>query len=405
MDPTIAGLVAVCVAALAVAVYAFLRNAALKAAAEQLRARVQGVQREAGGFAQLEEAVKALREAVESARSREHERAKQVEEVLAAVKSNAGQALRRVDDLVGRVQDSRRRGELDDGWLVAGLVRMGLKEGVHFSTQRRIEIPEPEGMRERTIAVCLALPDGQEIAIDDSFRWSRYMVSTLDASGEYARGVLALRELCDALREHLREVGRRGYESATNADIRHVLVVAPDLQTLQLMGTVDAAIGEFAAEQGVRLLPQEALYEMAGALAAVHREQGWSDRVHEIFTPEHVDRMFAACLDYLERMRTAIDRYNSLGQALEALHAPLAPNGAMLKHVFEPAAQAAERTLPDIGDEIRKLDGERLAKRFQGIEAGRPKQDTGMLHTQSIEARRGADDAEQQAGQRVREEG
>lgn len=326
---------------------------------------------------QLDASVKSMREwmqqEMQGNRSREEERGQTVRAALAAVEDKTGKVVQRVDDLVGRWQNPKRRSQLGEGWLVAALKRMGLTQGVHFSTQKRVEIVGSSGTREGVIDVCLTLPDGQEMAIDDKFPWPRYMMEVLGDDGSEETKTLALRKLRDALRSHVKEVSARGYKNARDAQIRHVLIVVPDWQTLELVKVVDPTVSEFAVDHGVGLLPQDALYEMASALAEVHREQGWSDKVREIFTPQHADRMYKACIDFLDRLGTVFKRHNSLGEALEGLRAPLAPNGRMARDVLEPAARAAEKVPLEVEVDVKELDEERVARHTERIEAHRQK--------------------------------
>jgi hypothetical protein len=373
MGPAVVALAIALVAAVAVAARATVKNAALKEAVRRLEQQASAAERGNERIHGLDASVRSIHHELQGARSELAERETQVRALLTAVRESHGKVVERVDDLVGRWQNPKRRSQLGEGWLIAALKRMGLTHGVHFTTQRRVELRGPTGPRTGVIDVCLTLPDGQELALDDKFPWPRFLIEVLGADAGEETRTLALRKLRDTLRVHIKEMGARGYAQALNADIRHVLVVVPDWQTLELVKSVDPRIGEFAVEHGVGLLPQDALYEVASALAQLHREHGWSEKVRELFTPQHADRMFAACLDYLDRLRTAFRRYNSLGEAIEGLRAPLAPNGMLARDVLEPAARAAERIRPELGEEVRQLDEgrvERCAERLETRRAG-----------------------------------
>lgn len=370
------------------AIYAFVRNASLKEAVKRLENQTEVAQDGHDNVVQLDASVKSMREwmqqEIQGNRSREEERDQKVRAALAAVEDNTGKVVERVDGLVGRWQNPKRRSQLGEGWLVAALKRMGLTHGVHFSTQRRVEIVGSGGTKEGVIDVCLTLPDGQEMAIDDKFPWPRHMTEVLGGDGTEETKTFALRKLRDALRSHVKDVGTRNYKNARDARIRHVLVVVPDWQTLELVKVVDPTISDFAVDQGVGLLPQDALYELASALAEVHREQGWSEKVREIFTPQHADRMYKACIDFLDRVGTAFKRYKSLGEALEGLRAPLAPNGRMARDVLEPAARAAEKASLEFDADIKEIEAEKVARHSERLKTRRS--DLGKLDDHDREA-------------------
>jgi DNA recombination protein RmuC len=317
------------------------------------------------------ESLKQVEQAVTQYKAREDARDSKVSEMLAGVAQKSDRVVERVDGLVGRWANPKQRGQLSEEWLVAALRQMGLRDSVHFETQKRVEIDAARGQKEGVIDVYLLLPNSQGVALDAKFPWVRLLGEVLDEGGEEARD-FALRKLRDSLRSHIKDVGGREYRGTRDVSVRHVLVVVPDWQTLELVRSADPKIVEHASEHGVGLLPADGLYEMANALAEVHREEGWGERIGELFTPQHADRMFAACIDLLERMGIVAKRYNSLGESLDNAFAAFGPNGLVGRDVLEPAAKAAEKVPPELEAEIRELEPAKAEKHASRLKEKRP---------------------------------
>jgi DNA anti-recombination protein RmuC len=346
-------------------------NARLAEASRRSEEEASDAKRERDDLREFGKSLEQVQLAVAQYKSREDERDAKVHEVLAGVKVQSDRVVERVDGLVGRWANPKQRGQLSEEWLVAALRQMGLRDSVHFETQKRVHIDGARGQKEGVIDIYLLLPNSQGVALDAKFPWVRLLSEVLEDGGEDARE-FALRKLRDSLRSHIKDVGGREYRGTRDVSVRHVLVVVPDWQTLELVRGADPKIVEYAAEHGVGLLPADGLYEMANALAEVHREEGWGERIGELFTPQHADRMFAACLDLLDRMGTVVKRYNSLGESLHNATAAFGPNGLIGRDVLEPAARASEKVPPELEAEIRELDPAKIAKHAERIEAKRP---------------------------------
>jgi DNA recombination protein RmuC len=345
-------------------------NAKLAEATQRLEGEAAEAKRERDSLQEFGQTLKQVENTFTLYKSHEEERNSKVKAMLASVEEKSNRVVARVDDLVGRWANPKQRGQLGEEWLVAGLRQMGLRDGVHFEVQKRVEIDAARTQKGGVIDVYLLLPNAQGVALDAKFPWVRLLGEVLEEDSSDARD-FALRKLRDALRSHIKDVGGREYRSSRNLSVRHVLVVVPDWQTLELVKSADPKIAEFAVEHGVGLLPADGLYEMANALAEVHREEGWGEKIGELFTPRHADRMFAACIDLLERMEAVAKKYNSLGESVSAVVAAFGPNGLIGRDVLDPAARAAEKVPPEIGAEIRELDPAKAAKHAARLEEKR----------------------------------
>jgi DNA recombination protein RmuC len=330
-------------------------NARLTEASHRSEEEVAAAKQERDDLREFGQKLKEVEVAFTQYKSREDARDTKVSEILAGVKEKSDRVVERVDGLVGRWANPKQRGQLSEEWLVAALRQMGLRDSVHFETQKRVAIDAARGQKDGVIDIYLLLPNSQGVALDAKFPWVRLLGEVLEDGGEEARE-FALRKLRDSLRSHIKDVGSREYRSTKDVSVRHVLVVVPDWQTLELVRGADPKIVEYAAEHGVGLLPADGLYEMANALAEVHREEGWGERIGELFTPQHADRMFAACIDLLDRMGTVSKRYNSLGESLSSVIAAFGPNGLIGRDVLDPAARAAEKVPQKLEAEIHELD-------------------------------------------------
>lgn len=346
-------------------------NARLAEASRRSEDEAAEAKRERDDLREFGQTLKGVESAFAQYKNREDARDAKVSEALAGIKEKSDRVVERVDGLVGRWANPKQRGQLSEEWLVAALRQMGLRDSVHFETQRRVEIDAARGQKEGVIDVYLMLPNSQGVALDAKFPWVRLLGEVLDEGGEEARE-FALRKLRDSLRSHVKDVGGREYRGARDVSVRHVLVVVPDWQTLELVRSADPKIVEYAASQGVGLLPADGLYEMANALAEVHREEGWGEKIGELFTPQHADRMFDACIDLLNRVATVAKRYNSLGESLDSVMAAFGPNGLIGRDVLEPAARAADKVPPELEAEVRELDPAKALKHASRLEEKRP---------------------------------
>jgi DNA recombination protein RmuC len=345
-------------------------NARLAEASRRSEEEAAEAKQERDDLREFGQKLKEVETAFTQYKNREDARDNKVSEALAGVKDKSDRVAERIDGLIGRWANPKQRGQLSEEWLVAALRQMGLRDSVHFETQKRVEIDAARGQKAGVIDIYLLLPNSQGVALDAKFPWVRLLGEILDEGGEDARD-FALRKLRDSLRAHIKDVGGREYRSARDVSVRHVLVVVPDWHTLELVKSADPKIVEFAREQSVGLLPADGLYEMANALAEVHREEGWGEKIGELFTPQHADRMFTACSDLLDRMATVAKRYNSLGESVSAVVAAFGPNGLVGRDVLDPAARAAGKVPPEFEAEIRELDAAKAEKYSARIEEKR----------------------------------
>ncbi len=345
-------------------------NARLAEASRRSDEEVAAAKQERDDLRAFGETLKEVESAFTLYKAREDARDSKVSEALTGIKEKSDRVVERVDGLVGRWANPKQRGQLSEEWLVAALRQMGLKDSVHFETQKRVDIDAARGQKQGVIDIYLLLPNSQGVALDAKFPWVRLLGEVLDEGGEEARE-FALRKLRDSLRSHIKDVGGREYRGSRDVSVRHVLVVVPDWQTLELVRSADPKIVEYASEHGVGLLPADGLYEMANALAEVHREEGWGEKIGELFTPQHADRMFAACVDLMDRMTTVAKRYNSLGESLSNVVSAFGPNGLIGRDVLDPAAKAAEQVPREIEAEIHEFDPAKAEKNAARLEEKR----------------------------------
>jgi hypothetical protein len=309
---------------------------------------------------------------IEQSETRRHE-------LLTEVSSSVARGNERIDALVGRWSNPKQRSQLGEAWLVGALRRIGLRDGLHFEIQKRVKIVGARNTREGVIDILLRLPNASGLALDSKFPWAGHLSSVLDGDDE-ARD-FALGKLRDALRNHVKDIARREYHRAHGVDIRHVLVVVPDWQTLELVKRVDPQLTEFAADHRVGLFPADGLYEVAAALGELHREEGWAEKLGDLFSPADADRMYAACRNLLERVECVIRRHNSTSDAIAELTAAFGPNGLMARDVLGPAARVAEKIDIEVEGDVKDLDPDKAVRHRDRLEAQRP--DLGELPERS----------------------
>lgn len=342
-----------------------IEKAALEEAVTRLERELEKAEAEKSKLSNLGSGIEKL----DSAFGRFEQGEANRQQLLADVKGNVARGNERIDALVGRWSNPKQRSQLGEAWLIGAIRRMGLHEGVHFEIQKRVTIVGARGTRDGVIDILLRLPNANGLALDSKFPWGSHLASVLDGD-EQARDY-AISKLREALRGHVKAIARREYHRAQGIDIRHVLVVVPDWQTLQLVKDVDPQITEFASELRVGLFPADGLYEIAAALGALHREEGWAEKLGELFSPADADRMYAACKDVLERVECVVKRHNSTGDAIGDLTAAFGPNGLMGRDVLGPAARVAEKVEVDVEGQLKDVNPERAPRHRERLEAQR----------------------------------
>jgi len=342
-----------------------IENAGLEEAVRRLESELEKAEAEQSKLSDLGSGIEKL----DSAFGRFEQGEASRQQLLADVKGNVARGNQRIDALVGRWSNPKQRSQLGEAWLIGAVRRMGLHEGVHFETQKRVTIVGARGTRDGVIDILLRLPNASGLALDSKFPWGGHLAAVIDGD-EQARDY-AIGKLREALRGHVKDIARREYHRAQGIDIRHVLVVVPDWQTLQLVKDVDPQITEFAAGLRVGLFPADGLYEIATALGELHREEGWAEKLGELFSPADADRMYEACTDVLERVECVVKRHNSTGDAIGDLTAAFGPNGLMGRDVLGPAARVAEKVEVDVEGQVKDLDPDRAPRHRERLEAHR----------------------------------
>jgi RmuC family len=342
-----------------------IEKAALEEAVTRLEGELEKADGEKSKLSDLDSGIQKL----DSAFGRFEEKETGRQQLLAELKGGVTRGNQRIDGLISRWSNPKQRSQLGEAWLIGALRRMGLHEGVHFEIQKRVKIVGARGTRDGVIDILLRLPNANGLVLDSKFPWGSHLPSVLDGD-EHARDH-AVAKLREALRNHVKDIARREYHRAHGIDIRHVLVVVPDWQTLQLVKDVDPQITEFAAELRVGLFPADGLFEVAAALGGLHREEGWAEKIGELFSPADADRMYEACKDVLGRVECIVKRHNSTGEAIGDLTAAFGPNGLIGRDILRPAAQVAEKVEIEVEGEIRGLDPEKAARHRERLEVQR----------------------------------
>ena len=148
-------------------------NARLAEASRRSEEEASEAKQERDGLREFGESLKQVEQAVTQYKSREDARDSKVSEMLAGVAQKSDRVVERVDGLVGRWANPKQRGQLSEEWLVAALRQMGLRDSVHFETQKRVAIDAARGQKDGVIDVYLLLPNSQGVALDAKFPWVR----------------------------------------------------------------------------------------------------------------------------------------------------------------------------------------------------------------------------------------
>ena len=199
-------------------------------------------------------------------------------------KATEGRAGRRPRRSLGKPQAARpaERGVAGGGPAADGAARQRPFRDPEAGRDRRR--PRPEGRRHRRLPPSSQLAGGRRSTPSSpgfacsARSWTR--AGTRPANSPFASSGT----LCESA--HQGRAAAREYRSVRD-DLRPARARRrPRLADARAGQSADPKIVEYAAESRVvGLLPADGLYEMANALAEVHREEGWGEKIGELFTP------------------------------------------------------------------------------------------------------------------------
>lgn len=302
-----------------------------------------------------------LRTDVEEARKQSEQSSRQSEEARKAAEREGGKATEAVQRLVSRYTRPKGRGQLSEAWLAGILEAVGLREGVNFDRERRVAIEKPGG--ESAIGVIdyyLRLPGGSGIALDAKYPFARAedLVSDNDVLRKKARD-----DLRSSLRAHIKGLAERHYQDARDCQVDAVFLVLPSWEDHALARAAAPDLWEFAQRLRIAIVPADGVFEIAEAVAFVHRLADTSGRIARLHDPVAVGRMFDTSLAVLDALIRAVESHNAHGNHLETVAKAFAANGKFRHHVLDVLGDAANRADSEAGiAEITELPVDRVRR-------------------------------------------
>jgi DNA anti-recombination protein RmuC len=302
-----------------------------------------------------------LRSDVEKAREKSEESSRLSEEARKAAEREGGKATEAVQRLVSRYTRPKGRGQLSEAWLAGIFEGVGLREGINFERERRVAIEKPNG--EPAIGVIdyyLRLPGGSGIALDAKYPFARAedLVSDNDVLRKKARD-----DLRSSLRAHIKGLAERRYQDATDYQVDAVFLVLPSWEDHALARSVASDLWEYAQQVRVSIVPADGVYEIAEAVALVHRLADTTGKIARLHDPVAVGRMFDTSLAVLDSLVRAVESHNAHGNHLGAIVKAFAASGKFRRDVLDVLGDAANRAAPGKqAAEIQELSVERARK-------------------------------------------
>jgi len=303
-----------------------------------------------------------LRSGVEKAREQSEETHRHSEEARKAIEEESGKATKAIEGLVARYTRPKGRGQLSEQWLATIFEGFGLREGVNYDREHRVAIEKPNG--ETSIGVIdyyLRLPGGSGLALDAKYPFARgeELVSSNDVLRKKARD-----DLRSSLRAHIKGLAERRYQDARDCQVDAVFLVLPSWEDYAVARGVAPDLWEYARQQRVSIVPADGVFEIAEAVALVHRLADTTGKIARLHDPVIVNQMFDTSLTLLDAVIRAVESHNTHGNHIAELVRAFASNGKFRHDVLDVLGDAANRAEPrPRAAEIKELPLDRARKR------------------------------------------
>ncbi len=215
-------------------------------------------------------------------------------------------------------RDNKVSGNMGEIILGDLLASQGLTEGIHYEVQARLRdeqgrpLKNDDTGREMQPDVILHYPKGQDVVIDSKVSlvaYQRYVNAETPEEKERA-----LQEHIRSVRSHVTELARKDYSKYIKAPreaVDFVIMFVPFESSLQLALVNDPSLWREAFERKVFITGEQ---NLLGILHMIHI--AWVQNQQA----ENQERVFGVAEQLLDRLGDFIQRYNRLGERLDALH-------------------------------------------------------------------------------------
>ncbi len=250
-------------------------------------------------------------------------------------------------------RDNKVSGNMGEIILGDLLSSQGLTEGIHYDVQARLRdeqgrpLKNDDTGREMQPDVILHYPQGQDVVIDSKVSLVAYQRYVNAESPEEKER--ALQEHIRSVRAHVIELARKDYSKYIKAPreaVDFVIMFVPFESSLQLALVNDPSLWREAFERKVFITGEQ---NLLGILHMIHI--AWVQNQQA----ENQKRVFGVAEQLLDRLGDFIQRYNKVGERLEALHKDYDAAGNKLFTGHQSVVQKA--------NELKKLGAKENANR------------------------------------------
>jgi len=215
-------------------------------------------------------------------------------------------------------RDNKISGNMGEIILGDLLTSQGLTEGIHYEVQARLRDDQGRPLKnddtgqEMQPDVILHYPQGQDVIIDSKVSlvaYQRYVNAEEPEEKERA-----LQEHIRSVRSHITELARKDYSKYIKAPreaVDFVIMFVPFESSLQLALVNDPSMWREAFERKVFITGEQ---NLLGILHMIHI--AWVQNQQA----ENQERVFGVAEQLLDRLGDFIQRYNRVGERLDALH-------------------------------------------------------------------------------------
>ncbi len=215
-------------------------------------------------------------------------------------------------------RDNKVSGNMGEIILGDLLSSQGLTEGIHYDVQARLRdeqgrpLKNDDTGREMQPDVILHYPQGQDVVIDSKVSLVAYQRYVNAESPEEKER--ALQEHLRSVRAHVTELARKDYSKYIKAPreaVDFVIMFVPFESSLQLALVNDPSLWREAFERKVFITGEQ---NLLGILHMIHI--AWVQNQQA----ENQERVFGVAEQLLDRLGDFIQRYQKVGERLDALH-------------------------------------------------------------------------------------
>ncbi len=266
----------------------------------------------------LKESITDMRKAInDSAKDHTEQSASLREQLRMMMESNReiGEKAESLTNVLRR--DNKVSGNMGEIILGDLLASQGLTEGIHYEVQARLRdengkpIKNDDTGREMQPDVILHYPQGQDAIVDSKVSLVAYQkyvnADTPDDKDRY------LQEHIKSLRGHVTELARKDYSKYIRAPreaVDFVIMFVPFESSLQLALANDPTLWREAFERKVFITGEQ---NLLGILHMIHI--AWVQNQQA----ENQERVFGIAEQLLDRLGDFIQRYNKVGEHIEAV--------------------------------------------------------------------------------------